>query len=1082
MKNYTFDSAGRFIIENFAAARPFASFLPGIAGPLGIPLWVFYVNRGQAIASFGIENKDHPIMEFLPANKAYQSTAYTGFRTFLKLVRDGETTFYEPFAPWQTDDAPQMFIGMNELELQTASPAHNVQTNVLYCTLPGEDFAGLVRQVTIANTGATPVTLEMLDGMPYVMPYGVDNWGLKEIGRTLEAWMCVFNLERGIPFYRFQASAGDTAEVAEIQAGHFYLAFGDDGALLPAFVDPTVVFGANTALSAPDRFLAHTLDDLHAERQITVGRTPCGFFGTHATLEPGQSLTLNAIIGHVRDIEYIHRQQARLTQMAYLRGKRAEGNQLVTQLTDVVSTHTADPTFDAYCRQTFLDNVMRGGWPVILSNDEKPFIYHIYSRKHGDLERDYNAFYLAAERYSQGNGNYRDVNQNRRCDVLFNPLVGDFNVLSFLELIQIDGYNPLVVNGSRFTIPTDTHDAVLALADDPAKLEPLLARPFTPGGLLKAIADRGIRLTVAPEAFIAAALTNAEQHFEATFGEGYWIDHWFYNLDLIETYLAVYPDRKHALLFETTLPYFDSPAFVQPRSKKYVLAGENKVRQYGAILEDEEKAALIAARTTTPNLLRMAHGHGDVYRATIFAKLLTLALTKFATLDPWGMGVEMEAGKPGWCDALNGLPGLFGSSLNETYELARLLDFLLGAMAEYPGGEVDIPKEQFKLLDTMMRQINKWATPQTESSMQTKVSAKEANHDYIYWDAVASARETYREQMRFGIEGKLEILSFNVLRSALTAFRAKVQLGINRALEMNDGLPPTYFAYTVTEYTPLNDTDPQGRPYVKVTRFEPRILPPYLESFVHALKLETDPVKAGVLYDRVKTGDLYDRKLGMYKVNASLANETHEIGRARAFTPGWLENESIWLHMEYKYLLELLRAGLYDEFFTDAKTALVPFLDPAAYGRSPLENASFLVSSAHPDATLHGGGFVARLSGSTAEFLSLWNVMFFGAQPFFVKDAELHLAFKPALPGWLFDEAGTITATFLGRCTVTYHDPHKRDTFAADVRSHTIVLHLSDGEPVEIAGHVIGPPYAERIRAGQISRIDVYFEGVRRME
>ncbi len=1076
MKNYIFDATGRFIIANFAAARPFASFLPGIAGPLGIPLWVFYVNRGQAIASFGIENKDHPMMEFLPANKAYQSTPYTGFRTFIKLARDGVTTFYEPFAPWQTDDATQMFIGMNELELQTVSPAQGLQTNVLYFTLPGEDFAGLVRQVTVANTGATPVTLEMLDGMPYVQPYGVDNWGLKEIGRTLEAWMGVFNLERGVPFYRFQASAGDTAEVAEIQAGHFYLAFGDNGALLPAFVDPTVVFGANTALSAPDRFLAHPLDELRAERQITVGRTPCGFFGTRATLEPGQSLTLHAIIGHVRDIEHIHRQQARLTQSLYLRKKRAEANQLVEQLTDVVATHTADPTFDAYCRQTFLDNVMRGGWPVFLGNAEKPFVYHIYSRKHGDLERDYNAFYLAAEMYSQGNGNYRDVNQNRRCDVLLNPQVGDFNVLSFLELIQIDGYNPLVVNGSRFTLPPEARAAVLALADDPAQLAPLLARPFTPGGLLKAIADHHIGLSVAPEAFIAAALAQAEQHFEATFGEGYWIDHWFYNLDLIDSYLAVYPDRKRALLFDITLPYFDSPVFVQPRSKKYVLAGEGKVRQYGAILEDEEKVALIAARADRPNLLRTAHGHGEVYRATVFEKLLTLAITKFATLDPWGMGIEMEAGKPGWCDALNGLPGLFGSSMCETYELARLLDFLLGAMAEYPGGEVALPKEQFRLLDVMMRQTNKWAASQTRAASQTGTSSKEANYDYVYWDAIATARETYREQVRFGISGDTTPLSFNVLRSALTAFRAKVQFGINRALEMNDGLPPTYFAYTVTEYTPLDAVDPKGRPFVKATRFAPHVLPPYLEGFVHAFKLEHNPEQARALYAHVKAGDLYDRKLGMYKINAPLALESHEIGRARAFTPGWLENESIWLHMEYKYLLELLRAGLYDEFFADAKTTLIPFLDPAVYGRSPLENASFLVSSAHPDETLHGGGFVARLSGSTAEFLSMWTTMFFGAQPFFMWDGALYLALKPALPGWLFDEAGTVTATFLGRCAVTYHNPQKRDTFAADMEPRTFTLHLANGEPIKITGPIIGPPYAEQVRSGQIPEIDVYFE------
>ncbi len=74
--------------------------------------------------------------------------------------------------------------------------------------------------------------------------------------------------------------------------------------------------------------------------------------------------------------------------------------------------------------------------------------------------------------------------------------------------------------------------------------------------------------------------------------------------------------------------------------------------------------------------MRTAHGRGEVYRTTVFAKLVGLALLKFATLDPLGMGIEMEAGRPGWYDALNGLPALFGSSLGETYELQRWLAFL----------------------------------------------------------------------------------------------------------------------------------------------------------------------------------------------------------------------------------------------------------------------------------------------------------------------------------------------------------------------------------------------------------------------
>jgi hypothetical protein len=472
MDNALFDDQDRFTLRGYGDARPFSSFLPGIAGPLGVPMWVFTVNRGQAIASFGIANKDNPIMEFMPANKAYQTTPYTGFRTFLKLKRGPDVALYEPFAPWNAGDETRMCIGMNELELETSSAAHGVGTNVLYFTLSGEPFAGLVRQVTVTNLADAPLTLEILDGMARVMPYGVDNRGLKEIGRTLEAWMAVFNLEEGLPFYRFQASAGDTAEVSEIQAGHFTLAFDDTGRRLSPFVDPVVVFGQNTALSQPDAFIAQSLPDLGRRRQITTGRTPCGFFGAEASLEPGEATALYAIIGHAGNVERIRREEARLAQPAYVQQKRREARQLVDGLTDVVATRTSSPLFDAYTRQTFLDNVLRGGWPLLLGDEDAPTVYHVYSRKHGDLERDYNYFSVAAEPYSQGNANYRDINQNRRCDVLLKPEVGAFNVLSFLGLIQADGYNPLVVEGSRFPLPPQHHAALLDLVEHPEGLEP----------------------------------------------------------------------------------------------------------------------------------------------------------------------------------------------------------------------------------------------------------------------------------------------------------------------------------------------------------------------------------------------------------------------------------------------------------------------------------------------------------------------------------------------------------------------------------------------------------------------------------
>ncbi|MGD9404812.1 MAG: cellobiose phosphorylase, partial [Anaerolineae bacterium] len=338
-----------------------------------------------------------------------------------------------------------------------------------------------------------------------------------------------------------------------------------------------------------------------------------------------------------------------------------------------------------------------------------------------------------------------------------------------------------------------------------------------------------------------------------------------------------------------------------------------------------------------------------------------------------------------------------------------------------------------------------------------------------------------------GFDGTTKTLALGELRPILEAFEAKVSAGLQRAVEMNastsPGIPPTYFAYTVTDFDLINGNDgepqhdEQGRPYVKAKGFTPTALPLFLEGPVHALKVQPDVASARSLYGRIQESDLYDRELGMYKVNAPLKDQSHEIGRARAFTPGWLENESVFLHMEYKYLLEVLKAGLYEEFFEDAKHAVVCFQDPAVYGRSPLENSSFLVSSAHPDESLHGAGFIARLTGATAEFLSMWTTMMAGPKPFFVENGELCLAFRPALPGWLFDAEGKVTFTFLGRTPVTINNPSRLDTWldeeAQILRKHSTLLHIPGQGQIEFSDGIVRAPYAEMVRSGQVEAIEL---------
>jgi hypothetical protein len=74
-------------------------------------------------------------------------------------------------------------------------------------------------------------------------------------------------------------------------------------------------------------------------------------------------------------------------------------------------------------------------------------------------------------------------------------------------------------------------------------------------------------------------------------------------------------------------------------------------------------------------------------------------------------------------------------------------------------------------------------------------------------------------------------------------------------------------------------------------------MPLFLEGMVHALRCEQDPSRVLNLHQKVRKSPLFDKMLKMYKINTDISAETEEIGRTRVFPRGWLENESIWLHM-----------------------------------------------------------------------------------------------------------------------------------------------------------------------------------------
>lgn len=1020
-----------FTMRDYGRKSTFSSFLPGISGVHGIPIWCYYVNRGQCVVSFGVDNKDHAIMEFYPAHVAYQNVKRTGFRTFVRV--DG--TYTECFAIEKNPH--EMTISMNRLQIMEDNKAAEIKTTVTYYTLPGEKLGALVRKVEIENTGGESRTVEVLDGMPAVIPYGVDMDSMKSMTQTSKAWMQVEDVDKKRPYFRVRASMEDSASVHSIEGGNFSIGCTEDGNRLQPVVDPESIFDYDNSLEYPVCFAENGLSAVMNSEQNTQNQIPCSFYGIEKKLESGEKITLYELIGQVENKELLDEFLMTAKDRHYFEQKEAEAGRLVEELCRGIRTKTASADFDAYCEYTYMDNVLRGGLPMQLGSNK---VFYVYSRKHGDLERDYNYFSMLPEFYSQGNGNFRDVNQNRRCDTFFAPFVGRENIREFYSLIQLDGYNPLGVEKLTYQLPKEKAEALL-------KEEGLIAfvtEPFTPGALWRELERAGVG--VCDQKLFETLIDQAESTVNGNFGEGYWSDHWTYNLDLIEDYLEVFPEKEKEMLYEESYTYFLSQINVNHRQRRYEKTPQG-IRQYHA-LDASSK------RDTKEKLVRTDFGRGEIYKVSLMEKLLLLCATKYATLDAYGMGVEMEGGKPGWYDALNGMPGMFGSSMAETYELSRMLSYTMKALEKYPR-EIPLTKEVKAFIEKLGK-----ITEENASILYAE------GEILAFWNQINDAKEQYRDNVFEGISGEKESVKTGELLCILEEFQKTVLHGIEKAYKLGGEICPTYFTYEVPEYT----EDETG---IQPLEFKVHMVPFFLEGPARYLKLDHDKKQKEALYRSIKNSDLYDDALKMYKVNASLAEASYELGRARAFTPGWLENESIWLHMEYKYLLELLRSEMYQEFFEDFHHAAIPFLDPEVYGRSIYENSSFIASSKNPNKKIHGKGFVARLSGSTIEFISMWKRMMFGKNPFVLENGELVFEPQPAIPAYLIPEDGVIEATLLGKTNVKYRMQEKKDYIPGEYEVTDICLVYENESTAETGIGKVNGQIAEDIRNGKVKEIEI---------
>lgn len=440
--------------------------------------------------------------------------------------------------------------------------------------------------------------------------------------------------------------------------------------------------------------------------------------------------------------------------------------------------------------------------------------------------------------------------------------------------------------------------------------------------------------------------------------------------------------------------------------------------------------------------------------------------------------------------------GMIGSGMPETYELLLLLKYVKKVVDKYKRPIV-VPTELAKMIGTVndaLKTLKEYGYKEPETFPESVPKAL-----FEYWDVVAAARESYRNDVQYYFSGNETKFEPEEVSSMVRNWIDEIELGIERSFKFatvgfgddgKSGIPATFFSYEVTKWKLNDGRNDVGLPLVNALAMQVRRFPLFLEGPVRYMKtIQDDPDKMKDMYQRVIGSGLRDTKLGMYFLSASLKGQSYDMGRQIAFAPGWLENQSIWMHMSYKYYLQLIRGKLYEEFFAEMKGGgILPFMDPDVYGRSLMECSSFIASSAFPDPSTVGRGFLARLSGSTAEFMDIWKLMFIGPEPFYqTTHGDLKFQLQPALPSWLFEDKGSdndptydkdgnhvVSFKLFASIKVTYHNPGGQNLYGVNPKSYSITF--NDGSTENVEGGTVSSDFAHAIRrVNSVKSIDAYF-------
>ena len=623
-------------------------------------LWMFLSSTGGLTA--GRVAPEQCIFPYETDDRLHHLSGRVGPVTVLRIHRSGDTILWEPFTGDQPDTRRCLRKSLLGNIVVFEEQHLELGLTMRYRWAPSDRFGWVRTASMISEEHAAPMTIDVVDGLLDVMPWGVGVPFQQRMSNLANAYRRSEIVESGIGIFALEALIVDLPEPAEALRATTVWSTGLDAATRS--LDPLAVDAARHGTAFP-------------ESSLRTGRP--GSFLVNATVElaPGQTRRWHV----VADVAQSQGDIARLAD------ELGSSEDLSRQLDDDIARCSADlqhivagadgvqttasPTVDAHHLANTLFNVMRGGtfangytieserfrsfvaernadvahrcadWLGTLPDSidvadlhdraaqsgdhDLTRLTHEYlplsfSRRHGDPSRPWNLFAIRVrdadgEPLLSYQGNWRDIFQNWEALCRTFPGYLPSVVAKFLNASTADGFNPyrITSEGIDWEVP----------------------EPENPWS-----------------------------------GIGYWGDHQIVYLHrLLSAQRAHDPTWLAGELGERSYSFANVPYRIAPF--------EQLVRDPKATIEfDPAAEAAISERVDRLGAdgRLIPDAAGGVFHVTLLEKLLIPALAKISNFVPRG-GIWMNTQRPEWNDANNALVG-YGLSMVTLAHLRRYLQLL----------------------------------------------------------------------------------------------------------------------------------------------------------------------------------------------------------------------------------------------------------------------------------------------------------------------------------------------------------------------------------------------------------------------